>query len=109
MPKERDFLCAAAAQWPFCLTKGVGVRERQPPPHSPIVLWDHAEGRARGSDPEQKGLCLRREVRPPSLFQKGWGMLRGSKESFVEKSQMDGKEHMGSSSQPFRAPVLTPL
>lgn len=34
-------------------------------------------------------------------------MVHGSKESFVEKSRMDGKEHMGSSSQPFRAPVLT--
>lgn len=35
-------------------------------------------------------------------------MVHGSKGSLGEKSQMDGKEHMGSSSQPSRAPFLTP-
>lgn len=39
-------MCRGSTGQPFCLTKGVGVRERRPPPHSPIVLWDHAEGRA---------------------------------------------------------------
>lgn len=49
---------------------GVGVRERQPPPLSPVVLWDHAEGRALSSDPGQEGLCLRQEERTPFLIQK---------------------------------------
>lgn len=103
-------MCGSSTGQPFCLTEGVGVRERQPLPTHRLCFGIMQKAGRPGSDPAQKGLCLRTKVRPPFLLlQKGWGMLHGSKGSLVEKSQMDGKEHMGSSVQPFRSPFLTPL